>query len=210
MILLSLFSCQRIYFDTAMPTDGKNLYKFPKSLRGTWKSNGGTVEITGEFLSIRSNIPDTISLTKALDKDHFVLTKDKIYEVKDKDPGLSQGFDYIKYKDSIIYQKVEDYRIILGSEAFIRQVDNHYLVHLVNENWFEILMLEVTDNKDIVGYMMQSGGIKKSDSLSIIHKDRNNYYVHSVLNKDKVNNLIKAGGFERMFDTLYHNERIRH
>lgn len=214
-----LISCDTMYFTSPQPVDSKNIYEFPKKIRGIYTNNsevGNTVDwdsiiITKDYFrsveffdwQIAKHIVDTSS--------HFMLYDNKIYTIDDDgDNILSGGFSYTILRDTVFIKEKEITEIFLNKQAFLRQVSkNNYILNLrpdqkkwsvFNENWWVICLIQISDNGNVV-----VKALNKVDLDILTHKKINpdnidNFYLQANWTKNYLNQIIYEGVF---LDTLY-------
>lgn len=217
-----LISCDTIYFTRPQPIDSKNIYEFPKKIRGVYTNNSrdrnitdwDSIIITKDYFRSVEFSDQKISKHFIDTSSYFILLDNKIYNFDNKDEIiLSGGFPYTILRDTIFYKEKKITEIILSKKAFLRQVSkNNYILNFrpeqknwaeFNENWWIICLIQITDNGNTIVKCLNENDLDKLTYNKINPNSIDDYYLQANWTKNYLNQIISEAVFS---DTIYYLE----
>lgn len=213
LILLcsTLISCSTFYFTTPQPVDSKNIYEFPSLFRGTWVEGQDTMIVGKTFFRNIKNHPKSIYKAEA-DTTSFILFNDnKIYFIDSTSQiKLTGGFPYSIIGDSLFYVDREVTEINLGAKAFLRKVEDKYILNVERDShWWELyLILKNTDGSYMAKYLNKND-LDKMNNKKLLFSTEYDYYLEANWKTKELNAYINKGVFSDTVIQLFPENRIR-
>lgn len=199
--VLSLTSCQPVYFTAPQPFDAENIYEFPKEYRGLWVNEGDTTIIGKNYFIIKEYKQKNSIAKKEIDTSTvYILKTNKIY-IKEKydDIGLSEGFPYKLHNDSVQFNAREITKVALSYETFLRKVGKYYILNTSNtKNWWNIYLIKKTDNQKIEVYILDEDDLKNLSNFETIYKSKEGIFIAAKWSKKEMLFFIDNGQFSEL------------
>lgn len=200
MVVVSIIvgGCETIYFSTPQPYNAKNIYEFPKEMRGLWVIDEDTILIDKNYF-IYKEYKQTHSIAKKeLDTSSiYILKNNKIYiKKKYEDISLSEGFPYRVHNDSVYFNARQVIKVALSYDTFLRKIDEDYILNTSNTTtwWMLYLIRKTADNKLNVSTLKESD-LKKSDNFDTIFVADDGLFIDAQWNTVDLKKIIQKGGF---------------
>ncbi|MFH1001041.1 MAG: hypothetical protein V1783_09390 [Bacteroidota bacterium] len=206
--LLILTACERTYFSVPQPVDSKNIYEFPKEIRGLWVNNFDTIVIgSTQFKSleykefkVEKSIADTSS--------SYIFRNGKVFLVNN-DKSLSERLNYSIVNDTVVILKREVQEISLSQNSFLRAIDFGYILNIKNEeHWWELYLIEPNVNGRIIVTSLKHDNLDVRFNEEILHKKESTYYLNVKWTKNDLSQIINNGIFCDTLLQLEINEKI--
>lgn len=209
--ILLLSSCDRFYFDKPLPVDAPNQYEFPAKFRGLWvEKDDSTIIGKDHFMKIRYE--QNVIAKQDAEKFYKYMQKDgKIYTVDTDGMKLDgPGFPYTEKNDTVRFTERYVYEIALGRMAFLRKVNDHYILNVKDENqWWEIILLSETKEGSLLAKCPGKKDEEKMDNAKLVYSAGGNHHYECAWTKADIEKYISTGGFSDTVICLDLSKKIK-
>lgn len=215
LLCVTLFSCAEYYVSEPQPVDGKNITKIPNKLRGTWVIDqkddlGRDSIIIGKSYYKKFSIGDMIIGKEELARDTSTYyIGEKIYNSTDE--GLEGGYTYRMEGDSMIINTVDLDLVDLGEGAFLRKVDNGYILNEQNDkmyDWWSVRFIDTRSEKGILVRGLRAKDLQLSSKTKPLHEDFEHYIIAS-WTRQEMDEFIRKGGFSDTLIILKNKDKLK-
>jgi hypothetical protein len=210
-LLLTLNSCNSVFFSEPQPVDAKNIFEFPAQVRGVWMEGEDTITIgKREYRSV-SYRNESVAKSIADTSSQYILANNKIFILKNEDaPRLTGGFPYEERADTLYYKARELEEIFLGGNTFLRKVGSRYILNIRNDElWWELLLVEKARDGSVLGRRLSKEDMDSFQVSQPIWKSEDMSYYDIRWRAHDLTSLIKAGCFSDTTINLTPDQKIR-
>lgn len=207
LILLGsiFFSCSTFYFTSPQPIDSKNLYEFPSQYRGTWVEGKDSMIVGKTFFRNIKNSERSIYKPEADTSSLLLMHDNKIYFIDSSNQiKLTGGFPYKVEGDSLFYIDHEVTEINLGPKAFLRKVEDKYILNIERESlWWELYLIQKNTDGSFMAKYLNKSDLEKIKNKKLLFSTEYDHYLEANWTVKELNAYIVKGIFS---DTVIHLE----
>lgn len=145
-------ACSQQYFDRPQPTDARNIYAFPEPFQGVWTDGKDSLVVAKYFFANIEYSSLSLPYTKRDTTAFALFSGGKVYPYDSlRQQVIGVGTSYEIKNDSIYYEIREVLEVQLGRKAFLRQVEDQFVLNVKGDNgWWELFLMGVTDQQKVV------------------------------------------------------------
>lgn len=200
---MSVSSCNegRIYFQEPQPADAKNIAHFPSKMRGVWRVDEATVKITKDRFQYIYTELDTLTLAEIDTSDAYLISGQTLYIFDELEDGYAR---IVARQDGyLVYEGKALVEFWINERNPLRRVGEQYLFSSSkNVYWWELYLLAVAENGDIVIKRLCANDLPLIDEKELIKKEKytNSYYYAVKWTRKELEALLEKGFFS---DTVF-------